>query len=49
MVSGAPWQQQQQARQPPARSTAPNMASAEEFPSFGDTANRSPVVWGPRR
>ncbi|KAF0297687.1 Vigilin [Amphibalanus amphitrite] len=55
VVSGAPWQQQQQqqaaagARQPPARSMAPNMASAEEFPSFGDAANRTPVVWGPRR
>ncbi|XP_037085913.1 vigilin-like [Pollicipes pollicipes] len=51
VVSGAPWQQQQQQQQQAAvlRSSAPDMASAEEFPSFGDTASSTPVMWGPSR
>jgi len=59
VVSGAPWQQQQQqqqgqqGQQPPVRVMAPNMASAEEFPSFGGegggSSGSSVPVWGPRR
>lgn len=40
VVKGGPWEQQ-----------APNTASTEEFPSFGDVGAppTAPSPWGPRR
>ncbi len=53
IVAGAPWEQQAhpqgQQRFPV---VAPNTASNEEFPSFGETGNNSSggaPLWGPRR
>lgn len=57
VVAGAPWEQQpqqvqsqQQQRHPV---VAPNTASNEEFPSFGDMGSNASSggapLWGPRR
>jgi hypothetical protein len=50
IVQGAPWEQQPGNQRVPV--VAPNTASNEEFPSFGESAavnSSSAPMWGPRR
>jgi hypothetical protein len=45
IVTGAPWSA---GGAPP--TSAPNMTSTDDFPSFGEaTANSTPIIWGPRK
>lgn len=54
IVAGAPWEQQvQHPGQQRLPVVAPNTASNEEFPSFGETGSNASSggapLWGPRR
>jgi hypothetical protein len=54
IVAGAPWEQQSQYQgQQRMPVIAPNTASNEEFPSFGESGTNAPSggapLWGPRR